>query len=265
MPPTCATWVATATAVLLTAGPAEARASREAQRGADVPLVALSQVAPDIRQSMRYASPANFTGRIVPGYEAGECWLRPAAAAALAKVQADLATADPPLSLDVFDCYRPRRSVAAFMRWAKAGEDGATRGYYPRLERRSLVAQGYIAASSLHSRGIAVDLTITPMRKAEPAPASASANAVAGCTEPAASGGIDMGTSFDCFDPKSHTAHGGLTATQREARQTLKRAMERHGFVNYAKEWWHFTYPAADDGRSFDVPVTAPQAPARAP
>lgn len=263
MPPNCATWFATAIAVLLATGSAEARAARESQRGSGVPLVALSQVAPEIRQSMRYASPANFTGRIVPGYEAGECWLRPAAAAALAKVQADLATADPPLSLDVFDCYRPRRSVAAFMQWAKAGDDGSTRSYYPRLERRSLVAQGYIAASSLHSRGIAVDLTIVPAR--EPATATTKDNAARPCTEPSAGATIDMGTSFDCFDPKSHTAHPGLPAAQREARQTLKRAMERHGFVNYAKEWWHFTYPAADDGRSFDVPVTAPQAPAKSP
>lgn len=222
------------------------------------PLVPLGSIAPDIVEDMRYATPRNFTGRAVPGYEAPVCWLRPAVAKALARVQADLAGASPPLSLAVLDCYRPRRSVAAFMKWARAGDDRATRNYHPSLARRALVPHGYIAASSTHSRGIAVDLTV--VARADASKSTVPANAP--CTDAAASAaeaGLDMGTTFDCFDAKSHTASPALTPAQRAARQTLKRAMEQHGFTNYAKEWWHFTYSAADDGRSFDMPVTAPK------
>lgn len=236
---------------------------------ADVPLVALSSVAPQIKQDMRYAGAGNFTGDKVPGYEAGECWLRPAVAQALAEADRDLAKESPPLALAVFDCYRPRRAVSAFGVWARSAEDGRTRHYYPSLRRGELIERGFIARSSTHSRGIAVDLTIV---RRQPAVGDANSNAIAAtprhaagaaapCTEEGSANGaadaIDMGSAFDCFDQKSHADHPDLTSAQRDARQTLRRVMLKHGFSAYAKEWWHFTFPAADDGRSFDVPVRA--------
>jgi D-ala-D-ala dipeptidase len=36
----------------------------------------------------------------------------------------------------------------------------------------------------------------------------------------------------------------------------LVAAMARQGFVNYAKEWWHFSLPAAA-GPAYDFPITA--------
>ena len=33
-------------------------------------------------------------------------------------------------------------------------------------------------------------------------------------------------------------------------------AMARQGFVNYSKEWWHFSLPGAG-GPAYDFPVTA--------
>jgi D-alanyl-D-alanine dipeptidase len=70
---------------------------------------------------------------------------------------------------------------------------------------------------------------------------------------------IDMGTSFDCFDVKANTHVSGLTAEQRQNRATLLGAMGRHGFRNYAKEWWHYTLvnePYPDT--VFDFPITTP-------
>ena len=221
-------------------------------------LVALSRVDPTIRQDMRYAGNENFTGAPVPGYEAGECWLRRSVARALSKVQADLERSEPGLSLKVFDCYRPRRSVRAFVAWAGASDDGRTRHYYPNLSRSALLSHGYIGRTSTHSKGIAVDLTLVRVSGAAKVNKTQDSKTAA-CTGTSDTAfdaaSLDMGTTFDCFDPKSHTARSGLTAEQRQARQTLKRVMARHGFANYHKEWWHFTYGAADDGRSFDVPV----------
>jgi D-alanyl-D-alanine dipeptidase len=198
----------------------------------------LRDIDPTIAQDMKYARSDNFTGRPLPGYDSGECVLRRPAAEALRRVQQDLLAQG--LSLKVYDCYRPARAVRAMMSWVNApGRADATRRFHPRIERSQLVLQGYIASKSGHSRGVAIDLTLVR------APGSAESEPATGpCTEPAQSGGTDpdMGTSFDCFDVKSHTADPSITPEQRRWRTLLERAMARQGFKNYPREWWHFTH-----------------------
>ena len=123
-------------------------------------FVRLREIAPQIHQHIRYAQAANFTGKPVPGYEKAECILARPAAEALKRAQTALAPMG--LSLAVFDCYRPQRAVAAFMRWAANGEgDPAARArYYPRIGKTDVIPRGYVARSSTHSKGTAVDLTI---------------------------------------------------------------------------------------------------------
>lgn len=219
-------------------------------------LVYLRDVAPDILQDMRYAGPDNFTGRPVPGYGAAECILTRPAAEALSRVQKELSARK--LSLKVYDCYRPLRAVRAFMMWAADPNSAATKNFYPRLEKHRLVGLGYIARRSSHSRGTTVDLTIAEPSEMEKH--RIGRQTVQGsCTDPAEArapdGSIDMGTSFDCFDVRSHTATTGLTAEQRHWRQMLVDAMARHGFRNYWREWWHFTYEPAGATPAFDVPI----------
>ena len=219
-------------------------------------FVHLRDVDPTIPQDMRYATANNFTGHPLPGYDAGACILQRAAALALKRVQADLAKEN--LSLKVYDCYRPTRAVAAMARWAAdphAMPD--TRRFYPGLRKHRLFALGYIASHSAHSRGVAVDLTLVPQGVQQAAfDASARYGSCAGlASERAPDDSLDMGTSFDCFSTKSYTRTGGLTVEQRQRRDRLVRAMARHGFVNYKREWWHFSYPAADPRREYDFPV----------
>ena len=64
---------------------------------------------------------------------------------------------------------------------------------------------------------------------------------------------LDFGTPFDFFDPKSATA-AAVSASARANRQKLKSLMEAAGFRNYAREWWHFGYPAAGP-KAFDVVI----------
>jgi len=227
-----------------------------ARDGVPAGFVYLRDIDASIAQDMRYAGPDNFTGRPLPGYGAPECVLRRDVALALKLVQADLARQQ--LSLKVYDCYRPTRAVAAFVRWANDGKDnGATKRFYPALEKRTLFAYGYIAAQSAHSTGTAVDLTLVPL----PAPATPpfDPRATYGpCTGPAAlrapDTSIDMGTGFDCFDPRSHTSSGAISAEQKRARGLLLVAMRAHGFKNYFREWWHFTF-GARPAQVFDVPI----------
>jgi D-alanyl-D-alanine dipeptidase len=222
-------------------------------------FVYLRDVAPGIIQDMRYAGADNFTGRPLPGYDAAECVLRREVAEALARVQADLVKQS--LGLKVYDCYRPARAVAAFARWAQAGDDGATKRFYPTLEKRSLFAQGYIAAHSRHSTGTAVDLTLVRL-PAPPAPAFDRTAVYGACTASAAQrapdASLDMGTGFDCFDDKSHTASSAISAEQKRWRAKLTAVLRARGLHNYFREWWHFGF-GARPAQAYDVPI-APRA-----
>ena len=77
----------------------------------------------------------------------------------------------------------------------------------------------YIAQRSRHNLGSAVDLTLVRRKDGRQLP---------------------MGTRYDHLGPRSNT----LNATGRVLRNrlTLKRAMERFGFTNYHREWWHFEH-----------------------
>lgn len=185
----------------------------------------LAEVAPDITQDMRYAGPNNFTGRPVPGYHAAQCWLRAAAARALADAQVDARKHG--FSLVVYDCYRPRRAVAAFVDWSRNADQSTKSEYYPRIDKNALFAQGYIAENSTHSTGLAVDLGVI---------------------------GWSFGTPFDFFDARSWTKSRAPTEATRH-REALVALMRRHGFTNYPREWWHFAYKDATDAPSYDAEV----------
>lgn len=198
-----------------------------AERPAGVPkaFVEVRTVVPDIVVDIRYFGRENFLGRPVDGYTANKCWLTLPAAEQLAKVQADLRPFG--LSLKVFDAYRPQSAVDHFVRWAEEPDDeGLKKRYYPSVPKRRLIPEGYIADRSGHSRGSTIDLTIVE---------------IAGDAQRRVGEELDMGTPFDFFGVESHTENPNLTAQQRANRLLLKTLMERHGFVNYPKEWWHFT------------------------
>jgi len=234
-------------------------ASAAAREAVPPGFVYLRDIAPGIAQDMRYASYDNFTGAPLSGYDAAECIVRRDLAAALARVEADLAPSG--IGLKVYDCYRPTRAVAAMARWAQespanGAADEPTRRFYPTLQKRDLFA-GYIAAHSAHSTGTAVDLTLIRLPAQPPAPFDRAAH-YAPCTAPAAArapdNSIDMGTGFDCFDLKAHTADGSISPAQKHWRGVLVAAMRRQGFHNYFREWWHFSYGAKPQ-RAYNFPI----------
>ena len=93
-----------------------------------------------------YATERNFTGAVLPGYEARRVLLHREAAVSLARAQEDLKSEG--LGLRVFDGYRPVRATLAMVDWAEANG------------RVDLLDDGYIARSSRHNLGVAVDLTL---------------------------------------------------------------------------------------------------------
>jgi zinc D-Ala-D-Ala dipeptidase len=196
-------------------------------------FVDAAAIVPGLVVDMRYAGSHNFVGRPIDGYEAPHCLLTQAAANALADLARDLAPRG--LSVKVFDCYRPTRAVANFVRWARDLNDTATKAeFYPNVDKRDLFSDGYIASHSGHSRGSTLDLTLAQ----------------------ADGGELDMGTHFDFFSPKSWPADPSVGAAAHANRMLLAAAMQRRNFRPYDREWWHFTlrhepFPQA----YFDFPV----------
>jgi len=122
-------------------------------------FVDAAAVVPGLLVDMRYAGAHNFVGRPIDGYQAPHCLLTPAAATALAEVARDLSSRG--LRIKVFDCYRPTRAVANFIRWAHDLDDTAGKAeFYPDVDKRTLFRDGYIASRSGHSRGSTMDLTL---------------------------------------------------------------------------------------------------------
>jgi D-alanyl-D-alanine dipeptidase len=231
-----------------------------AQRALPAGFVYLRDVDPTIAQDIRYAGSDNFVGRPLPGYEAAQCILRRDVAAALKRVQADLAASG--LSLKVYDCYRPIRAVRAMAAWVNDGRSGAaTKRFFPKLPKSSLLRAGYIASRSRHSSGTTIDLTL--MRTGAAAPAAFDPTAAYGpCTAPltqrSPDNAVDMGTSFDCFDAASYTASAAISAEQRRRRNVLAAAMRKQGFANYDHEWWHFSYAGSAGAPAYDFPIRSP-------
>jgi D-alanyl-D-alanine dipeptidase len=201
-------------------------------------FVNAATVVPNLVVDMRYLGSDNFVGRRIDGYESPICYLTREAAAALAQVARDLEPQG--LAIKAFDCYRPVRAVAHFVRWARDLRDQVRKAdYYPQVDKRNLFRDGYIAARSGHSRGSTMDITLVRRGGGE-----------LGGRE------LDMGTPFDFFSPWSAPSDKTVNAEAQANRRLLAGAMRRRGFMPYKQEWWHFTLrkePYPDT--YFDFPV----------
>jgi D-alanyl-D-alanine dipeptidase len=188
-------------------------------------LVSLTDLDPSIWIDMRYAGSNNFVGTPIDGYAAPVCLLTRPAALRLIRVNRALRTRG--LALIVYDCYRPQRAVAHFVRWAADRSDRKTKwDYYPYVPKSELVKRGYIADKSSHSRGSTVAVGLLRLY---------------GTRQHSAWEPADMGTPFDYFDERSRTDSPFITSVQRLNRMRLREVMEESGFRNRPDEWWHFT------------------------
>jgi D-alanyl-D-alanine dipeptidase len=166
-------------------------------------LVDVHRYAPGIALDITYAGPDNITGGRLPGYcEAWALMLDPAARD-LGRVQRYLRRRN--RGLLVLDAYRPARATRALVRWAE------------RTGRGDLVGT-YIARRSRHNLGSAVDLTLVRASDGKR---------------------LRLGR-FDALGPGAHTFDA--TGAVLRNRLALKAAMERFGFTNYWREWWHYEH-----------------------
>lgn len=225
-------------------------------------FVHLHALAPEIAQDMRYHGSYNFIGRPIDGYLAPSCILTRPAAEALKAVQTEVGQAG--LRVKVFDCYRPTRAVAHFVRWSQDVADQKMKtAFYPRIDKADFFRLGYVAERSGHSRGSTVDLVLEPIQAETDSSVAVDAHTLVDCAAPHAErhpdSPLDFGTGFDCMDPLSHPDSTAVPAAAQANRARLAEAMVRHGFRPLPEEWWHFTLEAEPfPDTYFDFPVTAP-------
>lgn len=213
--------LALACAALVAGGGAVAAAQSDPERaGSDRTRAAgledIRRFGPGVALDLRYAGRRNVTGKRLPGYCRRWALLDREVARDLGRVQRRLRRQG--YGLLVYDAYRPARASRALVRWAQ------------RSGRGHLVGT-YIARRSKHNLGGAVDLTVIRTRDRRR---------------------LRMGTGYDDLSARANTynARGAILRN----RLVLVRAMERFGFDNYEREWWHFDHPAAGS-RYLDVPV----------
>ena len=206
-------------------------------------FVYLDDFIPSIVIELRYNSSFNFIGKNIDGYKNNRCILTIDMAEALKEVQNELQVMG--LGLKVYDAYRPQMAVDHFLRWANDESDSLTKKeFYPTFSKKELLENRYIATKSSHSRGSAIDLTIVsfPLSEQRPFKIEDQWDCSKGNYVPQRDNSLDMGSSYDCFHEISHTGSTIITPQQRANRLLLKSLMEKQGFRNYYKEWWHYNF-----------------------
>ena len=170
-----------------------------------------------IQLDIRYATPNNFTGAVLPGYHRPAAWLIPRCGQIFEDAQQYLLSLG--YGVVVWDAYRPRRATLAMLEWAR------------RTDQWQLVTEGYIAERSRHNSAAAIDLGLFSIASGQL---------------------VDMGSEWDCFEQISHTF--SATGEVLEHRLVLRNAMLLAGWSAFDVEWWHFELEGAAELPVFDTP-----------
>ena len=179
----------------------EAKVSKSLNKTEDIPEGWSEITKSDgIVVDIKYAEDDNFTKKKI--YDCGRCFLRPEATLAIMEIHNELKSTLG-YGLKVFDCFRPQPFQQRL--WDAV----------PDPDYVTPPAKG-----SMHSRGLAVDLTIVDQNGDE----------------------LDMGTPFDFFGKEAHQDYMGHSAEINKNRELLKSAMEKYGFKSIRTEWWHYSY-----------------------
>lgn len=181
-------------------------------------FVYISEILPEAKFDVRYATSHNFTGQVVDGYLSDNSCITAEAGEALKSASEALKKKG--CGILIYDAYRPKRAVSFFMEWGEQPENNLTKDeFYPAFEKKELFKLGYLARRSPHSRGSTIDMTIYYLDTGE---------------------SVDMGSPFDMMDPVSNYGTKLITETQTKNRNILRDAMKAAGFKELRTEWWHF-------------------------
>ena len=179
-------------------------------------MVELKSLVPEIRYELAYAQKTNFTHQRLYSKKLKTTYLRKDVALALKLVAEELSKNG--LGILVWDAYRPY---------------SVTQKFWTLIHDERYVANP--SKGSGHNRGIAIDMTIYDL----------------------ASGSLlEMPTGFDDFSENAHHGYKNLPANRIENRELLRSVMEKHGFVKFETEWWHYSWPSPSKYDILDIPFS---------
>lgn len=173
-------------------------------------MVELKTIIPNIQYELKYATKDNFTKTRLYPSHTTFTFLRKEPAEALKLVANELAVKG--LGILVWDAYRPYH---------------VTQKFWELIRDERYVA--HPSKGSGHNRGIAIDMTLYNINTGQL---------------------VEMPTSFDDFSEKAHHGYENTTAIQKQNRELLRTIMEKHGFIKFQTEWWHYYWP---NGNQYDV------------
>ena len=172
-------------------------------------LVDIKKADPTILVEMRYAGPNNVLGHSI--YPEGmPCLARQEVVDSLQLAQRALQARG--YGLKVWDAFRPAL---------------AQRALWKKFAVRHFVADPTDGRGSLHSWGLAVDVTVVDKDGHE----------------------IEMPSGFDNFTSAASAINAGGDPVVHARLRMLQVAMKSGGFIGLSTEWWHFAYR---DWKSFE-------------
>ncbi len=144
----------------------------------------------------------------------------------------------------IYDAFRPQKAVNHFARWSESSEinEDMKEYFFPYVDHDKAFDLGYIAKKSGHSRGSTIDVSIIKHDD--------KLHEIEYVTRILNDGReftfindntVDMGSHFDLFDEASWSLSTLVPEEAQINRKLLIDTMAEVGFVNYDKEWWHFT------------------------
>lgn len=184
-------------------------------------LVDMARVDSTIPIRLAYATPDNFTGKILYN-DVKTAWLRPEAAAMLTNAQRLLKEEHPEYSLIIYDAARPFHVQQEMWNAVK----GTPMRYYVANPDKG---------GGLHNYAMAVDVALVDK------------NGYA----------LPMGSPYDSPVEESHIteeesllATGKITKEAYGNRLLLRKVMHLAGFKTIRREWWHFNACTLKDART---------------
>jgi D-alanyl-D-alanine dipeptidase len=168
---------------------------------------------PGIVMDLRYTTTNNFLHKRLYPENTNNSFLRQPVFRALAEVATDFARRG--LILVIFDAYRPYSVTVEI--------------WNPLKDERYAANP---AKGSGHNRGVAVDLTLADVKTHRLLP---------------------MPTDFDNFSDSARQDFNGTDAKRMANRNLLRHIMEKYGFLPLSTEWWHFSWPHAENYEVLDL------------
>lgn len=195
--------------------------SATARRLDSLGLVNIAEQDSTIVVSLLYATPDNFTGKVLYD-DLIEAYLHPEAADALLKAQRLLKDQYSDYALIIYDATRPMSVQRKMWDLVK----GTSKNIYVSNPTRG---------GGLHNYGLAVDVSILD-----------------GSGAP-----LPMGTEVDHLGPEAHISNEAqlvknnvITRQEKENRELLRRVMRGAGFRALPSEWWHFNLYSREVAKS---------------